>query len=451
MPWLRLPLPARALRMGQCRHCGSVLEAAAASCARCGAEVSAAQRASNDFESPARFGAPAAQKVVEVGTSARRPQVAALPRAPVAAPSAPMRHGAALAVQSAPPLASPSETGPRVAHGEPLPGAEVVPLRRQPKEEAAPSTAVSPPDEATSAPRAPAHARAVGDARGDATQSSGAHRPRADISGRLTPSAQSAARPPVLASEALRHELAPAAPASREARAWIASVGLVGVAAALIVRGPHGLATPVGAAFVALCVLALLPIDYAARAALVAVVSGAALALAALAMLDGAVSLQPLALMIGVTVLATALLFRSWHRASVLARGLVALGLVVCGGWLWLSGSLPRLLILEGEWQRFLQPVLAIPFTIVLLLSLLAFMDSRSTGACVAWAGSLLGWHLVYGWASLLIACWPPHAALDLTRVSRATALVSISAPLFVVALSLGLAQLLAVATADPD
>jgi hypothetical protein len=255
----------------------------------------------------------------------------------------------------------------------------------------------------------------------------------------------------VLASEALRHELAPGTPADRSGRAWFACAGLLGAAAVALAHGPRALGAPVGAALLALCVLGLVPVAYAARAALVVMLSGLGVAAAIAYTVERAQSLQSLALMIGVSVLSTALLFRSWHRASVLARALVGLGLCLCGGWLWLGQALTRLLILEGAWQVWLLPVLAVPFAIVLLLSLLAFMDSRSTGACAAWAGCALAWQVVYGWASLAVAGWPQNAAFDAARLWQTASPIAIAAPLFVAALSLGLAQLLAVATANPD
>jgi hypothetical protein len=271
----------------------------------------------------------------------------------------------------------------------------------------------------------------------------------AELSSRLTPSAQSAARPPVLASEALRKELAPAAPASQQVGLLTAAVGSVGLCAAWLVCGPHGLGVPLGGAFLALAVLGLVPIAYQARAAALVTVAGSGLTVVTWQKLERAARLEPLLLMIAVTLLAMALLFRSWHRASLLARALVALGVALCTGWLWMSGSLQQLLILESPFQAWLPPVLGIPLAALLLLSLLAFMDSRSTGSCGAWAALLLAWYALYSWTELLGLYWPAQAGgIDLSRVPAEVAITALSAPLFATALAMGLAQLLAVATA---
>ena len=114
-----------------------------------------------------------------------------------------------------------------------------------------------------------------------------------------------------------------------------------------------------------------------------------------------------------------------------------------------MSGALQQLLILESHWQTWLPPVLGLPLTALLLLSLLAFMDSRSTGSCGAWAALLLGWYALYTWTELLGLYWPVQASsFELSRVPAEIALAVLSAPLFASALATGLAQLLAVATA---
>jgi hypothetical protein len=264
---------------------------------------------------------------------------------------------------------------------------------------------------------------------------------------RATPSAQSAGRPPVLASEALRKELAPATPASAQVRQVTFAVGLIGLAAALIVCGLSGLGVPLGGTFLALSLLGIVPLPYQARAAALVTIAGSGLAVVTWSRLEHAVNLERLVLLVGILVLSMALLFRTWHRASLLARALVALGASVCAGWLVMSGALQRLLVLEAGWQQWLPAVLPLPLAVVLLLSLLAFMDSRSTGGCGAWAGLLLAWYAVYTWAELLPLYWP-RSGFVFERVQPDLAMTTLSGPLFAIVLAAGLAQLLSVATA---
>jgi hypothetical protein len=251
----------------------------------------------------------------------------------------------------------------------------------------------------------------------------------------------------VLASEALRKELAPATPASAQVRQVTFAVGLIGLAAALVVCGLSGLGVPLGGTFLALSLLGLVPLPYQARAAALVTIAGSGLAVVTWSRLEHAINLERLVLLVGILVLSMALLFRTWHRASLLARALVALGASVCAGWLVMSGAMQRLLVLEAGWQQWLPAVLPLPLAVVLLLSLLAFMDSRTTGGCGAWAGLLLGWYAVYTWAELLPLYWP-RSGFVFERVQPDLAMTTLSGPLFAIVLAAGLAQLLSVATA---
>jgi hypothetical protein len=266
---------------------------------------------------------------------------------------------------------------------------------------------------------------------------------------RLTPSAQSAGRPPVLASEALRKDLAPATPAAPGVRKVTATIGVVGFSIAIAICGESGLGLPLGGAFLALAMLSIVPMSYQARAAALVTVAGSGLAIVTWSRIEAATDLERLVLLIGVLLLAAALLFRSWHRASLLARALVALGTSACAGWLAMSDSLEELLILEAGWYHWLPAVLPLPLAIVLLLALLAFMDSRSTGGCGAWASLLLGWYALYAWAELIPLYWPaPARAFAGAAVDPNFAVSILSGPLFTVVLAAALAQLMSVATA---
>ena len=90
-----------------------------------------------------------------------------------------------------------------------------------------------------------------------------------DTGSRLTPSAQSAASPPVLASECLRKDFAPASPGGRPVRGVTTLVGVLGLGIALLLGRMQGLGIPLGGAFAALALLGVVPLAYAARAATV--------------------------------------------------------------------------------------------------------------------------------------------------------------------------------------
>jgi hypothetical protein len=86
----------------------------------------------------------------------------------------------------------------------------------------------------------------------------------------------------------------------------------------------------------------------------------------------------------------------------------------------------------------------------LLMLSLLAFMDSRATAGCALWSAMVLGWYAAYAWSEVLVMAWPKDSPpFDIALHAPEAAIASLSGPLFVVALAIGLAQLLAVMTAS--
>lgn len=270
---------------------------------------------------------------------------------------------------------------------------------------------------------------------------------------RPTPTSQSLVRPPVLASEALRRDLAPAAPGASLARSVAVATGLLGMLLTMLVAGPRGFGLPVGGALLVLALLGAVPLPYPARASALAAVAGSGLAVVSWhAFTMGAAGLEALILRTGVVVLAMALLFRAWHRGSLLARALVALGIALCAGWVWMSGTLGALFVLDSAMHSWLGPVLSVALVVLLMLSMLAFMDSRATGGCAVWAALLLGWSAAYGGVELLGLVWRLDAAQPLLGQLAPDVWVALAtAPLFGIALAVALAQLLAVATAaDP-
>jgi hypothetical protein len=449
--------------MPTCTQCGSVLEPAAVHCTACGAR--AAQHEMGVAERSGRLRpsmAPAGAFHGRAETMPHRVRAATLIGA---APHAPQASAAALAVQATEPveraLRQIDVVAPPPSPERDASESQVLSLRPN---AALPS--VGPPPVA--AGTLPLHGNAALstedgpsasplESAGPAIDASSRRTPsgqftaaRTHEGSRLTPSAQSAGRPPVLASEALRKDIAPASPAPLGVRRVTAALGILGAGATLVLGGPSGLALPVGGAFLALTLLGLVPMPYHARATALVTVAGSGLAVVTWSRLEQLAGIEPLVLLIGVLLLGMALLFRAWHRASLLSRALVAIGATVCAGWLSMSGALPRLLILEAGFQHWLPAVLVAPLIVVLLLALLAFMDSRSTGGCTAWAALLLSWFAAYSWAELLPLYLPAQArGLDLARVAPELVVPSVAIPLFAAVLAAGLAQLLSVATAE--
>lgn len=252
----------------------------------------------------------------------------------------------------------------------------------------------------------------------------------------------SAPRPPVLASEALRRDLTPATPAPRATRRVAVLVGILGAVQSISLAGAQGVAIPLAGAFAALAALGLVPMAYVSRAAALATVAGAGLGVASFAEVAETHRVEPLVLVAGVTTLAAGLLFRAWHRASWLSRALVALGIVVCAGFLTMSQTLQRLPIVDPSWQTWLPQVLQLVLVLLLLLSLLAFMDARSTGGCDAWAVGIVGWYVCFGAVEMLAVRYPATASQLATGPAGTVAALHVAAPLLTGMLALSLAQI---------
>jgi hypothetical protein len=240
-------------------------------------------------------------------------------------------------------------------------------------------------------------------------------------------------KPPFLASEIMREELCPRTPARN-----LLTLSLRSCAALGLVVGWLGLSSPAGA-FIAVGALGLLGISflsltYAARAAAALAVSGVAFVM----MLSWRLSIvqRPDDVLLAVTVisLSSALWLRAWHRGSNLSRYLVAGGLTGAGLWTTLAGN-QGLLSLNWAMGSWLPAVTWVLFVILALLSLLAFMDKRTTGACDLWAVALLGWYGLYALSR--------EALFNPGRLDTLTSL-GLGEPVFAAPVSLALAQLLA-------
>jgi hypothetical protein len=148
---------------------------------------------------------------------------------------------------------------------------------------------------------------------------------------------------------------------------------------------------------------------------------------------------------VSVTLLSTGLFFRAWHRASALSRFIVMAGVMLSALFLWMSGELADLTLFDTVWQSWLPRLVGLSFGILLMLSLLAFMDARSTGGAAVWATFILCWHAIHAAVEVLHAAWPKYdAAPNMSRIATDTLLAWTSTPLLSALLSISLAQLLA-------
>jgi hypothetical protein len=213
------------------------------------------------------------------------------------------------------------------------------------------------------------------------------------------PAAPVIVKPPILASDILREEVAPREPARRAIQvallAFAATFGLAALAATGAL-GPVRLDAPLAlegseATAVVATLAALAPWSYAARATLAAVAGLAPLALAAarlgpLAPLgdDGLVAACAFAAM--ATLLPAALVFRARYRAFRGARAILGVALLL---------SLPAALLLgkvalDGGADTGARIVGAVGVA-ACAASTLGFMGPETSAGCTQWAALVLG------------------------------------------------------------
>lgn len=253
-------------------------------------------------------------------------------------------------------------------------------------------------------------------------------------------------RPPVLASDALQRELFPLEPGKISIR-WVATLfGIIGVTGTLMLLGLSPGGVPISSGFAALTTLGVVPMAYLARAAALWLFAALGMFAANLIHFSGSHDGGPLGLLTAVVLLGQGLHFRAWHRASRAARALVALGIITGIAWLAAMGSIADLSVLTGGWREWGPLVMEVPFGILLMLSLLSFMDARTTAGCGAWAAGLWVWYAAY---LVLVAAtealppqtWPLRYQADLKDT---TAVVQLANGLLAPMLGLATAQLLA-------
>lgn len=248
--------------------------------------------------------------------------------------------------------------------------------------------------------------------------------------------------PPVLASVALREDLRPAQPGAVAATRLALWVGLGGAVVTLLLAGFSAL--PALCAVVLACVASagISPLSYRARATALLALGAPGLAVCvAFSVLHAGPPLLAL-LVVAVCALAGGLLFRAAYRASNLARAVVAGGLVLGVLWLGLGGAWHGVVDVFSDASPGIGGLVAAYLAIPLVLSLLAFMGSDSTGAGRMTSTMLCAWLVVYAAARSLPFTWPlPHESLASAGV------LAVALPCFVAVTSVALAQLLVVAS----
>lgn len=277
--------------------------------------------------------------------------------------------------------------------------------------------------------------------------------PSAAMASTLPPPRRTLA-PPVLASEALRKEMTPAEPGRVLLPVVVCATSTLAVSLCLWLVGfdKHGLA--VAATFLALSAIALWPMPYSSRAGALAVLSGGGMLSATWVRAQQAPQ-EPHALGLtgAVLLLGTALQLRAWHRGSVSARVLVALGLGAGALWLGVQAPWLHLSSLPSDPRLSLPVVLPIPFGILLMVSLLAFMDARTTGASGLWSLCLWGWYACFVAAEIVAQNAVQDTTSGLAPGASITAwlerdpaltLSLVTAPLLLPTVGIALAQLLA-------
>ncbi len=207
--------------------------------------------------------------------------------------------------------------------------------------------------------------------------------------------ARSPERPPYLASEILREDIAPREPGRDVLAAVIGASAIVGLIGVLVAGLHTAAAIALALLFVATFSIGRLRLAYATRAGALAILTGSALLAVTWWRQLGGSSKTDLLLAFGTVALASSLYVRSWYRGSIAARALVGVSLVPTWIWAFLT-SHRELLSLEFIWQSWLPALTWYVFVILCLLALLAFMGEETTGGCTAWALGLCAWYAGY-------------------------------------------------------
>lgn len=286
------------------------------------------------------------------------------------------------------------------------PMGQVVPLRRDPQAtpvEAPPSAA--PAAEAGGAPE-PASVQAPAASAAPEPRPPEAPEPTAESSrdASISRSETGAKRPPVLASESLREDLTPTEPGRGRIRWVSAFIGVVGAGATIALAATSPFAWVVATLLLGCAALGLAPIRYEARAVAITALSISGLIVVIVA--TGLDAVPPV-LAVAMVVLSAGLLFRGTYRASSVARVLAGVGLGLGLIWFIGSGTISGLSVMDTTWQSVASAVVRLAFLLLLLVSLLAFMDASTTAGGRVIGTAVLVWYGVFVMLELSVRVWP--------------------------------------------
>ncbi|MCZ7687155.1 MAG: hypothetical protein M5U28_53825 [Sandaracinaceae bacterium] len=248
-------------------------------------------------------------------------------------------------------------------------------------------------------------------------------------------------RPRYLASELLKQDWYPRTPLARSLRWGALAVGSVGAAALLALGASSPGALGLAGILAACAVLGALPVAAQLRGVALAALGVSGTGLAGWMRLDeGREPAAPL-LVACITLTASALFYRAAHRTARFARVLVAVGLGATAGWLVLTGGIDALVVETFVWHDWLFPALRVLLGLVVVVSLLTFLDPTGHGGAWAAGGALLVWLTLEMAASLASSAWSAAGASSLSLADPAP-LATLTFPLLAALAAGGLCQL---------
>jgi hypothetical protein len=230
-------------------------------------------------------------------------------------------------------------------------------------------------------------------------------------------------KPPILASDLLAEDIAPTEPYRNPLRIVAVGAGLLGVIAIGASRPSDLVHWGVAGLLGVLAVLGAVPIGYRVRALATVVV--AALGIGATSLAGGSFDWVSFLLVLAATSLAGGLFFRNAYRASLLGRGFTGVGLAIGAVWLTASFWGQPFNELGTEWQAWVPAALRLLSVLLGLLSLLAFMDSSTTGGSAIWGIATLVWFACERLTSAAIAMTAARD-IDLVPLADATSAIAI-------------------------
>lgn len=242
-------------------------------------------------------------------------------------------------------------------------------------------------------------------------------------------SVRTSLRPPVLASEVLREDLAPKQVGEDFVRTAAIAIGGVALGAMALVDRLNVVLVVAAVLLIGVIGLGVFSWQYERRALFLLGTSTSGWLLAE----SGRFSWGHLWIATSMFVTSAGLLLRHSHRSSRAARVIVAIGIALSSAWMLSHASefdLDRVGTALGWWSVGLAWTL--PFLVV--LSSTAFMKENSTGGCMVWAGLLVIWLC----AHRLTVIAETHDALDADNLAWTLGAA------FIALMALGAWQLLA-------